>query len=130
MRTRAYRPEVAGALEDRALPSSVTGLPVEPVVLSHRQLVIVHQQVLQGFQLFARDRFVPHLYDQIHDGIVLIPFGLVDGLGVTIHRIVSRMQDELSARDPRAIRSAYNDVIAATNAEMQSRIQAGDLVIR
>jgi hypothetical protein len=93
-------------------------------------LLFARQQIVQGFELFARDRVYFHLYDQIHDGIVVIPFGLVDGLGVTIHRIVNRMQQELSARDPHAIRSAQDDVLDATLAEVQARIQAGDLVVR
>jgi hypothetical protein len=54
----------------------------------------------------------------------------VDGLGVSINRIVTRMQHDLSAHVPHAIRSARNDVLAVTRAEVKARVQAGDVVVR
>jgi hypothetical protein len=130
MRTRAYRPEVPGCLEDRSLLSGVAGLSAEPGVLTRRRFNTVAEQIQLGFQLFARDRVVSHLGDEIYDVAVLIPFGRVDGLGVSINRILNRMQHDLSAHVPHALRSARNDVLAVTRADVEARVQAGDVVLR
>ena len=61
---------------------------------------------------------------------MMIPFERVDGLDVSINRIVNRMQHDLSANVPHAVRSARNDVIAATLADVEARVQAGDVVVR
>jgi hypothetical protein len=130
MRTRAYRPEVPGCLEGRSLLSGVAGLSADPVVLSHRRFNTVAEQIRLGFQSFGRDRDVSHLGDAISDVAVMIPFGRVDGLGVSINRILNRMQDDLSANVPHAVRSARNDAIAVTRADVEARVQAGDVVVR
>ena len=131
MRTRAYRPEVPVCLEDRSLLSGVAGLSADPVVLPQRRFNFVGEHMQQGFVLFARDRDVIQLRGEIIDDVaVMIPFGRVDGLGVSINRIVNRMQHDLSAHVPHAIRSALNDVIAVTRADVKARVQAGDVVVR
>src|SRR5262245_65051370 len=124
MRTRAYRPEVTDCLEERSLLSGVAGLSADPVVLSHRRLIKVNEHMRLAFLLFARDRVVDDLLKDIHDVAVIIPFGRVDGLGVTIKRIVDRMQQDLAAHVPNAIRAARNDVLAATLAGVEARVQA------
>jgi hypothetical protein len=129
MRTRAYRPEVPGCLEDRPLLSGVAGLSAHPVVLSHRQFNFVAEHMRMGFDLFARYRDVSQLRNEINDVVVMIPFGQVDGLEVSINRIVNRMQHDLSAHVPHAIRSALNDVLAVTRADVEARVRAGDVVV-
>jgi hypothetical protein len=130
MRTRAYRPEVPGCLEDRTLLSGVAGLSADPVVLTHRRLNFVIERIGQGFELGARYGDVIHLRNEIDDVVVLIPFERVDGLDATIDRIVNRMQHDLAAHVPHAVRTAFNDVIAATRAEVAARVRAGDVVLR
>ena len=82
-----------------------------------------------GFDLFARYRDVSQLRNEINDVVVMIPFGQVDGLEVSINRIVNRMQHDLSAHVPHAIRSALNDVLAVTRADVEARVRAGDVVV-
>lgn len=130
MRTRAYRPEVPGCLEDRSLLSAVAGLSADPVVITHNRIITITEQVGLAFQLFHHDRDVAHLRDEIYDVAVIIPFGRVDGLGLSINRIVNRMQRGLSAHVPHAIGLARNAVIAAMRAEVEARVQAGDVVVR
>jgi hypothetical protein len=130
MRTRAYRPEVPGCLEDRSLLSGVAGLAADPVVLSHRRFNLVAEQIRLGFRSFGRDRFISELNDDLRNVIVMIPFGRVDGLGVSINQIVTRMKHDLSANVPDAVRSARTDVIAVTRAAVEARVQAGDVVVR
>ena len=130
MRTRAYRPEILACLEDRSLLSGVAGLTADPVVLSRRQFHFIAEHMRLGFQLFARYRDVSQLHNEINDVAVWIPFGRVDGLQVSINRIVNRMQHDLSANVPSAIRKAGNDVIAVTRADVEARAQAGDVVVR
>ena len=130
MRTRAYRPEVPGCLEDRSLLSGVSGLSADPVVLSHRRFNTVAEQMRSDFQSFGQDRDVSSLRGALNDVAVMIPFGRVDGLGVSINRILNRMQQDLSANVSHAIRSARNDVIAVTRADVEARVQAGDVVVR
>ena len=72
----------------------------------------------------------PSFATRFDDVVVMIPFGRVDGLGVSINRIVNRMQHDLSANVPHAIRSARNDVLAVTRAEVEARVRAGDVVVR
>jgi hypothetical protein len=130
MRTRAYRPEVLDCLEDRSLLSGLAGLSAHPVVLTHRRFNFVVERLRQGFDLFGRYRDIIQLRDEIDDLVVLIPFERVDGLGVSIDRIVNRMRRDLSAHVPHAVRSALNDVIAATRADVASRVRSGDVVLR
>ena len=70
-----------------------------------------------------------HLREELRDVAVIIPFGRVDGLGVSINRIVDRMEEDLSANVPHAIRSAFNDVVTATLAQVKARVKAGDVVV-
>jgi hypothetical protein len=130
MRTRAYRPEAPCCLEDRSLLSGVAGHPVDPFVFSRRQFNVFAEHVRIGFDLFARYREVSQLHEEIDTVIVLIPFARVDGLEVSIDRIVDRMRHDLSAGVPHAIRSALKDVIAVTHADVQARVRAGDVVLR
>jgi hypothetical protein len=130
MRTRAYRPEVPGCLEVRSLLSGVAGLSAHPVVLSRRQFNFVAEHMRIGFDLFVRHRDVSQLRGEINDLVVMVPFGQVDGLGVSINRILNRMQHDLSANVPRAIRAALNDVIAVTRADVEARVRAEDVVVR
>lgn len=130
MRARAFRPEVPDCLEERSLLSGAAGQSADPVVLSNRRLIKVEQQMVLSFHLFSRDRYVPGLLDSLHDSAVMIPFGRVDGLGVTINRTVDRMHRDLAAGVPDAIRLAGHDVIAAVRAEVAARVRAGDVVVR
>jgi hypothetical protein len=131
MRTRAYRPEVVGCLEERSLLSGVAGASADPVVLSRQRLITADLQTVLAFHLFSRDRDPDHVRDAVHDVVVIIPYGRVDGLGVTINDIVTRMQRELSGHNaPHAIRAAGQDVIAAIRADVEARVRAGDVVIR
>jgi hypothetical protein len=130
MRTRAFRPEVPNCLEERSLLSGVARLSAHPVVLTHRRLGKVVEQTHVAFLLFARDVEVNHLGDELYDLMVMIPFGRVDGLGVEINRILDRMNHDVSARVPHAVISAQHDVLAATRAQVQARVRAGDVVVR
>ncbi len=130
MRTRAYRPEVPGCLEGRTLLSGVAGLSADPVVLSHRRFNVVVEHLEIGFELFGRYRDFVQLHNEIDDVIVMIPYERVDGLDASIDRIVNRMKHDLTAHVPHAVRSAFRDVIAATRAEVEARVRAGDVVLR
>ncbi len=130
MLTRAYRPEVPCCLEDRSLLSGVGGHSADPFVYSRRQFNAFAEHIRIGFDLFVRHRYVPELHDEINDVIVWIPFGRVDGLEGSINRIVDRMQHDLSAGVPHAVRSAYNDVIAVAHADVEARVKSGDVVVR
>ena len=104
MRTRAYRPEVPGCLEDRSLLSGVAGLSADPVVLSHRRFNKFAELTRLGFHSFGRDRDVSALRSEIYDVAVMIPFGRVDGLGVSVNRILdedaARSLRQRPSRDP------------------------------
>ena len=130
MRTRAYRPEVSDCLEDRLLLSSVAGLSADPIVLTRREFNLIPERIQTGFQLARRDGSIHHLHEEILDAVVNIPFGRVDGLAVSINGILTRMQHDLAAKVPHALSSARNDVIAVTSADVEARIQAGDIVVR
>jgi hypothetical protein len=130
MRTRAYRPEAPACLENRALLSAAAGPPADPVVLSLRRFNFVLEHSREAFDLFRRYRDVIQLRDEVDDVVVQIPFEGVDGLGDSIDRIVNRMRHDLAAHVPHAIRSAQDDVLAATRAEVLARVRAGDVVVR
>jgi hypothetical protein len=131
MRTRAYRPEVPGCLENRSLLSGVAGVSADPVILLQFKLNKVAELTRDYFVTFGeRDRSVADLRVALIDVIVMIPFERVDGLGASINGILGRMQKDLSANVPDAVRTAGNDVIAATRAEVEARVQAGDVVVR
>lgn len=130
MRTRAYRPEVSGRLEDRSLLSGIAGPLAHPVVISERRLTFIAEHMLNGFVEFDRYRSISYIHNEIDDVVVMVPFGRVDGLGVEIDRILDRMRDNVHAHVPDSVPTAFRDVIAATRAEVQARVQAGDVVVR
>jgi hypothetical protein len=130
MRKRAYRPEVPRCLEDRSLLSGVAGLSANPVNFPRQRLDFVAQHMRSGFVLFARFHDISQLRGEIGDVVVMIPFARVDGLPASINRILNRMQHELSVNVPHAVRSARNDVIAVTFADVKARVRAGDVVVR
>jgi hypothetical protein len=130
MRTRAYRPEVPGYLEDRSLLSGVAGPSADPVIFSRHRLSFIVEHIQLGFDEYARTRDPILLHDEIDDVIVMIPFGRVDGLTGSIDRILTRMRDEFSAHVPHAFRQARIDVDAAIRADVEARVRAGDLVVR
>lgn len=130
MRRRAFRPEVTGCLEDRSLMSGVGGLSADPVVLPRLRYIKVGEHIESSFLLFARDRHLFHLREQLRDVAVIIPFGRTDGLGASINRILSRMQDDLAARVPHAVRLASDDALAVTRDMVNARVQAGDVIVR
>ena len=130
MRTRAYRPEVPQCLEDRSLLSGIPGLSADPVVLPRRKFNMFAEEIRVTFQTFARDRLASDLHDRIFIYGVMIPFARVDGLGVSINRILDRLHRDLAANVPDAIRSARTDVLAVIRADVQARVRAGDVVVR
>lgn len=130
MRTRAYRPEVPGCLEDRTLLSGSARPKAGPVVLSSARLGFAIERIHEEFQLAAQDRDVSDLRRQIRDYVVIIPFGRADGLGVAIRRTLDRAEDDLSGRVPHAVGRAENEVITAIRAEVRARVRAGDVVLR
>src|SRR4051812_48652450 len=120
MRTRAYRPQDSDCLEGRTLLSGVTGLKAEPVVLRSRRLSFSIERIREEFQAAARDRDVSDLRERIRDYTVIIPFERVDGLGVSINRILDRVENDLTGHvPPHAIRSAQNDVVAVIRADVR-----------
>ena len=130
MRKRAYRPEVSRCLESRSLLSGVAGTPADPVVFPRVSFARVREQIQQSFQLVARDRVTSTLPDDLYNVAVLIPFGRVDGLGVTINRILAELRQDLAAHVPNAVLSARNEVLAATREQVEARVRAGDVVVR
>jgi hypothetical protein len=126
MRKRAYRPEAPGCLEGRSLLSGSS----HPVVLLHRQLNMIVDHMRSGFVLFTRYHDPGQVRSEIEDVVGNIPFGRRDGLDVSIDGIVDNMVQELHAHVPGAIRSASNEVTAATIAEVEARVRAGDVVVR
>ncbi len=130
MRTRAYRPEAPASLEERWLQSGFAVRSAHPVVLLHRQLTFIVAHMGQGFDLFARYHDISQIYSEIDDVVVNIPFQRLDGLDVTIDRIVNGMRQELLALAPGAIRETRNAVAAATIADVQARVRAGDVIVR
>lgn len=130
MRGRAYRPELPGYLEDRLLMSGMVGSATDPVILSARRLVFVGRQIRQGFHIFGRDRDIPHLREDLYNVAVLIPFGRMDGLGVTMNRIVTQMGRDLTTHARGVIPSAQAAVLAATRGVVRSRVEAGDVIVK
>jgi hypothetical protein len=84
----------------------------------------------QGFILFGRYHDFSNLHGEMDDVIPMVPFGRVDGLGVSIQRILNRMQHDFFAHVPHFWSSARHDVIAVTFAEVEARVRAGDVVVR
>ena len=130
MRTRAYRPEAPGCLEGRSLLSGVAGPSADPVIFSRHRLSFIVQHMQQGFDVYARYRDVSLIHNEVDDVVVMLPFGRADGVRGSIDRILTRMQNELSAHVPHAFRRARIDVNAVIRADVEARVQAGDLVVR
>jgi hypothetical protein len=99
-------------------------------MFSRHRLSFIVEHMQDGFDLFARTRDVSQLHNEIDDVVVMIPFGRVDGLRASIDRILTRMQNDLSAHVPHAFRRARIDVNAVIRADVEARVQAGDLVVR
>ena len=51
-------------------------------------------------------------------------------LSAKIDSIVDEMLKAVHAGVPHAVRTAANDVVAVTRAEVEARVQAGDVVVR
>ena len=143
MRTRAFRPEVPGWLEDRSLLSGVAGLSSDPVVLPMHTLLFVQDQIREFFVLFARHiepvdasrtespgGDTTQLLVELHYLAGMIPFGQVDGLGVASERIVGNMRRDLAAHVPNAILSARNEELAVFRADVEALVRAGEVVVR
>lgn len=130
MRSRAYRPEIPGCLEDRSMLSGIAGPPAHPEVLTPRRLSLVIERQREDFDLFGRHRDISTLRGDIADVVVMIPFERVDGLEATIGRILSTMRRDVSEHVPRAVRSAADAVTAATLADVGARVRSGDVVVR
>jgi hypothetical protein len=84
----------------------------------------------QGFILFGRYHDFANLQSEMNDVSGMIPFAQVDGLGVSIQRILNRMQHDFFAHVPHFWSSARHDVIAVTFAAVEARVRAGDVVVR
>jgi hypothetical protein len=130
MRTRAYRPEVPGCLENRSLLSGAAGMSADPIVLTRREFNIVPEEIRSAFQDYRKGFGIEELHNDILDAVAPIPYGLADGLGSSITRILKTMQQDIHAKDPQAINSAVTAVIAVTRADVQALAQAGNIVVR
>lgn len=129
-RTRAYRPEVPGRLEDRALLSSAAPSAADPRVLLSYKLTQIGQQTQTAFQLYLRDGECAHLGDSIHGVVVMIPFQQADGLSRRIAGILSNMRHDIRAHVPDAVQTAYRDVIDVILLDVEAGVHAGKIVIR
>lgn len=130
MRTRAYRPEAPGCLENRSLLSGAVGTPADPYVLSGRLFNGLVDEIRRDFERFAGGAHnTRRLRIELQDVAVLIPFGRVDGLGVSINRILVKMRQNIAAGAPHPVDSASNAVIAVTRAVVVARVQDGDVVM-
>jgi hypothetical protein len=130
MRTRVYRPEVPDCLENRSLLSAVVATPADPIVLTRREFNLVPEEIRSAFQEFRQGFGIEELHNEILDAVAPIPYGQADGLGSSITRILKTMQRDIHAKDPQAINSAVNAVIAVTRADVQALAQAGRIVVR
>jgi hypothetical protein len=130
MRTRAYRPEAPGCLEDRSLLSALAGPSAAPVVVSGRVLSSLIEEIDHDFERFAEVQNFSRLRNQLHPAAVLVPFGRVDGLGGSINRILVTMRQEIAAGAPHPVTSAGDDVIAVIRTLVEARIRAGDVIVR
>ena len=130
MRTRVYRPEVSDCLENRSLLSAVAAPSADPIVLTRREFNLVPEEIRSAFQEYRQGFGIEELHNEILDPVSSIPYGQADGLGSSITRILKTMQREVHAKDPQAINSAVNAVIAVTRADVQALAQAGRIVVR
>ncbi len=130
MRTRAYRPEAPNSLEDRSLLSGVARPLVNPVVISAAEFGGITRQMRVDFQMYARNGDNELLQTQLLQVAVRVPFGGVNGLGISINSILRNMEQDISGGVPRAIRTATNEVIAATHANLAASIRDGLVIVR
>jgi hypothetical protein len=130
MRTRAYRPEVPGCLENRSLLSGVAGMSADPIVLTRREFNLVPEEIRSAFEDYRQGFGIEKLHNDILDAVAPIPYAQADGLGSSITRILKTMQRDIHAKDPQAINSAVNAVTAVTRADVQAFAQAGKIVVR
>jgi hypothetical protein len=130
MRTRVYRPEVPDCLENRSLLSAVAAMSADPIVLTRREFNIVPEEIRSAFHDYRQGYGIEELHDDILDPVSSIPYAQADGLGSSITRILKTMQRDIHAKDPQAINSAVNAVIAVTRADVQALAQAGRIVVR
>ena len=130
MRTRAYRPEVPGCLEGRLLLSGVAGRPAAPVVLPGHQFKSFVVHVDAEFDIFRHAKDKASLIDGLKNLTPLIPFARADGLPAKLNHIVDQMERDIHANVPQSVRTAANEVLAVTRAELEARVQSGDVVVR
>ena len=132
MRKRAFRPEVPGCLENRSLLSGLAGRPKHPpVVFSHQRLARAIGQVNDGFDVFTQHHDVSQLRFELNraSAVALVPFGRIDGLRVSYNRIINKMRHDIHARIPGSVEAARHEAVALTEATVEARIRAGDLII-
>jgi hypothetical protein len=130
MRTRAYRPEDPGCLEDRSLLSGVARPLANPTVFTRREFNLVPEQIQDAFQLFRQGSGFSELHDEINEAVVAVPFGRQDGLSASINNILGTLRHDKHAKVPDAVSTAHNEVLAVTRAAMQAQAQAGNVVVR
>jgi hypothetical protein len=130
MRTRVYRPAVPDCLENRSLLSAVAATSADPIGLTRREFNLVPEEIRSAFQEYRQGFGIEELHNEILDAVAPIPYGQADGLGSSITRILKTMQRDIHAKDPQAINSAVNAVIAVTRADVQALAQAGHIVVR
>jgi hypothetical protein len=130
MRTRVYRPGVPDCLENRMLLSAVAATSADPIVLTRREFNLVPEQIRSAFQEYREGFGIEELHNEILDPVSSIPYAQAHGLGSSITRILKTMQRDIHAKDPQAINSAVNAVIAVTRADLQALAQSGRIVVR
>jgi hypothetical protein len=84
----------------------------------------------QGFVLYTRYRDFSQIRSEIDDVIMLIPFGRVDGLNVSIDRTLDGLRQDIFSHVPGAVRKASMDVTTLTLEQVRARVRAGDVVVR
>jgi hypothetical protein len=130
MRTRVYRPGVPDCLENRSLLSAVAATSADPITLTRREFNLVPEEIRSAFQDYRQGFGIEQLHNDILNAVVAIPYGRAVGLGSSITRILKTMQRDIHAKDPQAINTAVNAVIAVTRADVQALAQAGRIVVR
>jgi hypothetical protein len=132
MRKRAYTPEFSCALENRSLLSgfAASGLSAHPSVITRAQFNLVPERIQAAFHQYRQGFGMAKLHEEIFGDIVNIPFARADGLAESVNGILNKLQQDAQARVPNAVSKAHNDVIAVTRADVQARVQAGDIVVR
>ncbi len=132
MPKRAYRPEISCGLENRALLSgfAAAGLSAHPIVITRAKFNLVPEEIQSAFHEYRQGFGMAELHEEIFDDIVNIPFARVDGLAESVNGILNKLQQNMQAKVPNAISTAHNDVTAVTRADVQARVQAGDIIVR